>query len=291
MLESINIGLIQTNLDHVAAWSAGPTMSETEADGAIEEIKFALQCFRQRSPLPQIILIPELSTPRPYQYLLRRAAYSLQAVIIAGFDYRRDQRAKKRLHNEAIVFIPPNWQSKRMGGGAVSEVTVKKSEAAHAEQKALKKCGFECSTSSAFLVFNGAEMGNFGVSICSDFLDLDRAAAYRGRIQHLFVLAYNRDLDSFCHAAESLARTIYCNAVVCNTGFYGGSVAVAPLHKPWRRVIYRQAGAHLFSHQVITIPVSAIADAQSGAENPDFKSLPPRYPPNRQPLKIKTKYL
>jgi hypothetical protein len=134
-----------------------------------------------------------------------------------------------------------------------------------------------------YYLFDGLEIGRFGVAICYDLLDLERAALYAGRIQHLFVIAYNRDTQSFLHMSEALSRVMFCNIVICNTGFYGGSLAVAPYYKPWKRTIYKHEGAELATYQVVSLPVSSLIDAQSGnriEEPPEgtsylFKSPPP----------------
>lgn len=150
------------------------------------------------------------------------------------------------------------------------------------ERRKLQSLGWTFCGDPKLWLFRSDNLGNFGVSICYDLMDLERALLYLGSVHHMFVLAYNKDTESFRHHAESLARTMYCNLIICNTGFYGGSIAVAPYHDPWRRTIYRHEGNNMLATQVIRVPVRKLDEAQlgkntaesAGAKSP-FKSLPP----------------
>jgi hypothetical protein len=107
---------------------------------------------------------------------------------------------------------------------------------------------------------------------------------YRLRVQSLFVLAYNNDLASFDHAAEAMARMIFCNIVICNTGHFGGSVVVSPYHNHEKRILYRHLGSRLSTSQAIDLPIASLVEAQAGGAKGDFKSLPPGAQPNRDLL-------
>jgi hypothetical protein len=75
---------------------------------------------------------------------------------------------------------------------------------------------------------------------------------------------------------------MFCNVVICNTGQFGGSIAVTPYYQPWKRVIYRHEGAELATSQVIEIPVRSLVVAQAGTREKVpadsqylFKNRPP----------------
>ena len=74
------------------------------------------------------------------------------------------------------------------------------------------------------------------------------------------------------------AVTLYCNVIICNTGFYGGSVCISPYKEPHKRVVYKQDGNNLFSTQIIRLPVKTIIEQQSRITSHDeLKSLPPGF--------------
>ena len=68
-----------------------------------------------------------------------------------------------------------------------------------------------------------------------------------------------------------------------NTGQFGDSLAFSPYKKDYKRMIYRNQGANLFSTQVINLPVQSLIDDQkqgSDIENIDkikFFKMPPEY--------------
>jgi hypothetical protein len=104
----------------------------------------------------------------------------------------------------------------------------------------------------------------------------------------LVVVAYNRDGESFQHMAESLARTVYCNVVICNTGYHGGSLAITPCYEPWERTVYRHNGNRMLTSQVIQFPVQPLVDAQSGSAPPrTWKSLPPGWGSGNAGLRLR----
>ena len=103
---------------------------------------------------------------------------------------------------------------------------------------------------------------------------------YKGRVQHIFILAYNQDVKSFYFLAEAISRLVYCNVVICNTGHFGGSIAFSLFDKEYKRYIYKHEGASLFTSQIVSLPVAALVAEQLRDHldhNDNFKSQPPGY--------------
>lgn len=278
----LRVGLIQTSLDYEAAWKDKPLMEKVEEENAIFELQRFFALFKQEDPSPDIILIPELAVPRGFVGNIKKAARELKSVIIAGLDYKDVSNPHgKMVGNEAAVVVPHQWRGKRIGSRSVVQY-VGKTYAAPAERKSLEATKYKFASDPSVWLFESSDIGNFAVAICYDFMDLQRVVMYRGKIQHLFVLAYNKDITSFDHTAEALSRMIFCNVVVCNCGYFGGSLAVSPYYRPEKRTIYRHSGAMLPNAQVITLPVRQLAEHQSGqvatsSGKPVFKSLPPGF--------------
>lgn len=286
--DHLHVGVVQTSLKAEAAWVDDGSgnwqncirMSQYEELRAKREIRHFLASLKGRNPSPDIILLPELAIPIGFEQQLRKAAEKLEAIIIAGLDYRIETAAPTpTVSNEALIIVPRRLKGKQIAGQTHVR-RIGKTYPAPAEKIKLDTITggpVAFRPHPTVWVFESSELGKFGVAICYDFMDLDRIVMYRNKIQTLFILAYNRDTTSFDHMAEALSRTLFCNVVVCNCGQFGGSLAVSPFREPFRRLIYRHSGQKLTHAQVVKLPLAALCDHQNGTHRSGFKSLPPGF--------------
>jgi predicted amidohydrolase len=279
--KTFDVGLILTRLDLKSAYyrnrsNSHPPISKMEEYEARRELREGFRQLSRCVDKPQIILAPELSTPRSFLSELRRHSCSLGAICIIGLDYLLDYN-KRTAKNEIVIIIPERWPGRNFNKKTF-QMSIFKTHPSPAEQKALRKRKWSFNSDNRLWLFDAGPYGKFGVANCYDFLDVEMHLLYRTKIQHLFVLSHNKDVSSFRHTAESLCRTLYCNVVICNTGYYGGSVCVAPYKDSFRRVIYNSEGNELFSTQIIKLPVKSIDEQQrSVGRNSDLKDLPPGF--------------
>lgn len=287
MEDYLKLGVIQTTLDSTVAWDPIGTnihMCDAEAKRAWNEIvkAFTLIKTEPKSRKPQIVLLPEFSLPLDRKGDLARIATKLNIVIIAGKDFIQ---TGSKVRNEAAIIIPNNWNTVKKSY-KTRTVLFGKRFFSNEEKMYFEKRNVDESPTPYIHLIDAGVYGNIGVAICADFFDIERFVVYKGKIQHLFIIAYNKDINSFYFLAEAISRLVYCNVVICNTGHYGGSLAFSPYKDSHKRNILKLEGKDMFNTHIITLPVSSLKACQDENDpkilsESEFKSPPPGYQESR----------
>jgi len=279
--EYLRIGLIQTSLDGDLAWDTTAhtpvTMSHLEESRIWNEIKkgFSYLKSEPENNRPHIIILPELTIPLSREIELQRIASKIGAVIIAGLDFNE---LYGQVENKAVVFIPKSWPNIPSFGG-VNKFYFGKTFFSYEEKTFFDEKTKIGKPWPAMYILDAGSFGRIGVAICSDFFDIERFLIYRGNIHHMIVIAYNKDVKSYYFLAEAISRLVYCNVVICNTGFYGGSIVFSLYKEEYKRYIYKHEGGKLFTTQILNLPVKELDEAQKSTDDKDrvFKAKPPGY--------------
>ena len=266
--EILRIGIIQTNVDDRTAWSKYGKLTlrmQPYAEKMVmDEIRKGFKDLMDRKNPPKIVLIPEYSIPEGGIPQLEKHSKSMSAVIIGGLDVIEDSG---NVYNKGIVIVPDRWPEKTVSY-STSHFFFGKTYFSEVELDWFKKCGHKTPISdSVNYIIDANIYGNIGIAICSDFYDIERFVIYKGKIHHLLIISYNKDYKSFEFLAEAISRLLLCNVVICNTGNYGDSLAYSPYRKEYKRIIYKNAGANLFSTQIIELPTNELEDNQIAAHD------------------------
>lgn len=282
----LNVGLIQTTLHSSIAWPEHlPTlkMNGMESKRIWQEIKSGFINFKTLpwNKRPKIVLLPEFSLDDFGEYGITELSKSLGCVIIGGKDFITTiSGGKTYVENKAAVIIPQDWPLDKSARYAYKFHFGKSffsNEELEAFDNPLRK--FVPKSSPHMYLLETGDYGKIGVAICADFFDIERFVIYKGRIHHLFIIAHNKDVQSFYFLSEAISRLVFCNVVICNTGFFGGSIAFSPYSKLYKRYIYKHEGRKLFTTQVVSLPVEELDLAQKKHDGVDglYKSTPPAY--------------
>lgn len=282
---ALRVGVVQTVIKGDSWLQYGWRMDAEAAATSWRAIERAFQQFHVLEEPPEIVLLPEVSVPRAKFRLLKKMSAGLPCLTVAGLDF--ELSAPRNVANRAALLVPTRWPDENPSRGC-KVISIGKTYPSEEEREMLRKNKPKrrFAADPTLWLFDAGHLGRFGVCLCYDFMDVDRLPLYRGEIHHLFVLAYNRDIVAFNHLAESLCRTLYCNVVVCNTGFFGSSAAMTPHARHYRRPTYRVQGQRLETSQIISLPVEAIDIAQrtgdrgSKGSYDELKGIPPGLPKN-----------
>jgi hypothetical protein len=244
------------------------------------------------STRPDYVLFPELSIPRRWLPSLARRLRSANISLIAGVEYTRNEGRvfqKNLVVNEAYMYLMDD----RSGYREQCVVKQRKGFPAHHEREELRqKFGIELASydSKACKKRIIKHFGHsFGLLICSELTDIRFREAFRGKIDSLFVLSWNQDLESFAALVDSAALDIHCFVSLVNNRRFGDSRVRAPYKKQWRRDLVRVKGG-LEDYFVTTeLNLTELRQFQSYVEPPlgesaAFKPFPEGFSiaPNRK---------
>lgn len=281
----LDLGLIQTTVDYRTSWQDGTIpisrMNRYSRDMVMDEIKKGFQDFQKRPLPPRIVVIPEYSIPWSGLHEVENLSKDNSSVVIGGMDILTKSNHSA---NKGVIIIPNKWPQNTKSF-STEKCYWGKTYFSQFEIEFFRERGLEGTPEGINYIIDAGKYGNIGIAICSDFYDIERFVLYRGYIQHLIIICYNKDYRSFEYLSEAISRLLMCNVVICNTGYYGDSLVYTPSSKEHKRTIYRNAGPNLFASQVVRLPVSDLHDEQKLAheyfnnggdddENKQFKWAP-----------------
>ncbi len=237
-----------------------------------------------RKERPRYVVFPELSIPRRWLPGLAQHFLRHKISLIVGAEYRTEGDGERALINEAKLFLTDN----RLGYPHGCVLTQRKVLPAHAERASLRQMfgkSFSSATSFKERSSGGAKRiyrhfgFEFGVLVCSELTNIELRTKFRGRVDALFILAWNRDLDSFASLVESSALDVHCYVILANNRKYGDSRVRTPCVENWRRDLVRLKGGFEDYFVVTEIDINALRRFQSNFEPPTgdgavFKPFP-----------------
>ncbi len=244
----------------------------------------------QSTNRPDYVLFPELSIPRRWLPSLAKKLLASRISLIAGVEYKRRLEClpgalaesiptKEVVVNEAIMYLTDD----RMGHFGQCVVKQQKGLPAHHEKDELrKKFGIELATFDSCACDKRVyrHFGHhFGLLICSELTDIRFREQMRGRIDSLFILSWNQDLESFASLVDSASLDVHCFISLVNNRRFGDSRVRAPYKKQWMRDLVRVKGGVEDFFVVTQLDLTTLRQFQSHHEPPigidePFKPFP-----------------
>ncbi|ODA29730.1 hypothetical protein A6X21_07520 [Planctopirus hydrillae] len=217
----------------------------------------------------EYVVFPELSIPRRWLPGLVGLFVKEGVSLIAGVEYRRVQpEPATQVVNEAYLVLADD----RLGYRSWCVVRQQKGVPAHHERDELRaKFGLTLAAPTSkddpkpiYRHFGH----DFGVLICSELTDIRFRQEMRGKIDTLFVLSWNQDLESFGALVEAAVLDVHCYMVLVNNRKFGDSRVRTPSKKNWMRDLVRIKGG-LDDYFVVTdLDIMSLRNFQSYQEPP-----------------------
>lgn len=256
---------------------------------------------------PDLILLPEISIPQAEVGTVRDLVRRTRRGCFGGLYWRQLKPVygnpqvagtlKKWFVNEAEIALPVHDGDR--GPTGVRWYRVRKAVSAHVESALARE--LTESQGGEWRILDGRkwyrfihpQWGDFTAAICSDLLDPAPWRSLRGEVLHLFLAAFNKDVDLYESLTWIRAYENYVNVVAANHGTYGGSCLWTPKRRHSREVA-RLRGQDLFLIADVQIPVQDLLQQQRTGEStaieaaranwhkdatraPVFKSPPPGF--------------
>lgn len=309
-------------IGQVSRWATGTTMNEIVDQFPRWESTQAREVMRQvaavfRSPdetrnmpqgslegqSPELVVLPEVAIPQSEVRTVRDLVADTGCASLAGLYWRVlppvyrgkvSAVAKKRwIVNEAEVAIPIGYNER--GPTTVRWYRVRKPFPAHMEKGMVKALGkrnagvkWKILEGRRWYRFVHGTWGDFTVAVCADLLDPEPWRSLRGEVLHLFMVAFNRDIDLYESLTWTRAYETYSNVVAVNHGAYGGSFLWTPQRRHGRELAGLR-GTELFLTADVELPVSdllceqregivkAVDRATAESDRGRYKAPPPGY--------------
>ena len=182
------------------------------------------------------IVLPELALPKDWLIFLSQELYNKKTSVITGGEYEITTDGKVINPVYSLLYTETKHTSFYI------LIKEEKIHIAPEEKKNIENLQLSLSeTNKSKLIY---QHGNFQFSnlICFDITDLKLRSLLRGKIDALFVVALNRDLDYFASIVEATSRDMHCYIVIVNSGKYGDSRIRAPYRENYLRDIVRIKG-------------------------------------------------
>lgn len=279
----VRIGQITLDIDNEAVNSL--RLSAAARNGTMEQVFGAFQMpsyvrtkrKEGKTLSPDLVVFPELTVPEEEIRATRECVEDTGLAALTGLYWRvlppvypASGGTVSRAHwivNEAELDIPVGHGDR--GPTSVRWYRVRKPLPAHIEMgrsKALeRKLGgrWRMLPGRRWYRLIHSRWGDFSVAVCSDLIDAAPWRTLRGELLHLFVVAYNRDVDLYDALTWARAYENYTNLVAVNSGEYGGSIAWTPRRKQYGRELARFRGRGISVVADIRLPVRALLAEQS----------------------------
>lgn len=277
-LKWIRIGIVNINVDETLTFKSlqgKPALNFERLDTLHQVLNEAIRTKCH------LVVFPEISVP--FQWLPRLTEFCKKndIGIICGVEHFSN--SKKEAFNYVATILPfENGLYKN----SFLDLRLK-IDYAPVEGKILKEKGYKipAATKSEILRVYHWKNVSFSVLNCFELTDINKRIKFKGEVDFLATIEYNRDIPYFSSINESLSRDLHCFVIQVNTSHYGDSRITFPSDS-FRRDHIKLKGGENISLVTGVIRVNELREFQrkslSNSKIPKhledkFKPLPPNF--------------
>lgn len=217
------------------------------------------------------VVFPECSLPKKWALDIANKLSINNISLICGIEYYKNDNNEFR--NDCLISLTTNWPGYNTGFLFMQP----KCFPAHSEQSQLYKLGLSLykpkSMKEMLPVYKHGEF-HFGVLICSDLTNIANRLHFQGKVDALFVLAWNKDINTFNFLIESAAHDIHTHVIQVNNRAYGDSRVRVPANKSHNRDLVRLKGGVEDYFVIAEIDYTSLRNFHNNDEGNYFKPKP-----------------
>ncbi|RZJ88511.1 MAG: RNA-directed DNA polymerase [Chryseobacterium sp.] len=218
------------------------------------------------------IVLPELSVPQYAINMISRQIKGSGITLIAGMEYNID-RSTSSVQNQMAFVLPLTIGGKTHQVRIIQEKLI---PAMHEASELYDKAGLSLvpvNRSKFILTKNGF---TFSGLICNDFLDIDNRQRLRGKVDALFLVEWNRDIETYNSLVESAANDLHAYIIQVNNRRYGDTRIRAPFKEAHQRDVSRIRGGLIDYFVISELDIRSLRAFQMNKVSPakPFKPVP-----------------
>jgi hypothetical protein len=275
--EKLRIGIVnsKTLLNHsISSMKDKPILNYKRFDEINHILNESLN--RQKS---DIIIFPEISIP--YQWLPHLTSFSKKnnVAIICGLEHISNN--KKEVLNYVATILPFKYLNY---SNAFVDLRLKKDYSPGEIKEIEGRVGFKvpyAKMKNEKLRLYQWNNNWFSVFNCFELADIRKRAIFRGKVDFVITVEYNRDINYFSNITDSIARDIHAYIIQVNTSEFGDSRITQPSDTITKDILKIKGGDNV---SLITgsINIKELRDFQKlnyslQEGNKNYKFTPPNF--------------
>ncbi|WP_420378382.1 RNA-directed DNA polymerase [Gilvibacter sp.] len=170
----------------------------------------------------EVLILPETCIPLQWLYQMSDEARRKNRAMIFGLEHFT---VKQFSFNIGVTILPFEWQ------GVKDSLIIPrlKNHYSHNESCVIKSYGLKIPKRlpALYHIFKWKGV-HFSMYNCFELADIVHRSLFRSKIDVLFAVEYNKDVNYFSNVVESSSRDIHCYVVQSNSRDYGDTRIIQP---------------------------------------------------------------